>query len=364
MKRDTKLIGLVLWQLCIILITESGYAQHVDSTFVFPSTELGSEPSIIVRRLELGLAVGAGAFTTFDALTPKTLLQPVVGFDFIAIPGRWPQFLFGARLGIANRFSSSFYFGIREPIGIEPFSIDAAFLVFDEERRLDGTGVGGRLGLIAGLNLFGSIRTDIKLSAEYRGIGSPVDVLSPTRQLWWYGMDIGFAFALTNPRRDYTRAEMLRASLYPIASGEELNELRELGDDNLTIEYWLDKFWEKRDPTPETQKNEARIEYERRVEIANTLFSRSGKSGTMTDQGRVLLLYGQPDYEDIDVSATKEQYKYILWVYNGRLRDVGRAVFIFESFGVFEWKLIYSNVPSEYRGPLPANLPAAFRQWM
>ena len=53
-------------------------------------------------------------------------------------------------------------------------------------------------------------------------------------------------------------------------------------------------FWARRDPTPETPRNEYREEFERRVAAADKNFQADKKRGAITDRGKVLILFGQP----------------------------------------------------------------------
>lgn len=54
-------------------------------------------------------------------------------------------------------------------------------------------------------------------------------------------------------------------------------------------------FWARRDPTPGTPRNEFREEFERRVAYADkNLQAGSSVRGSLTDQGKALLLYGVP----------------------------------------------------------------------
>src|SRR5262249_15847590 len=53
---------------------------------------------------------------------------------------------------------------------------------------------------------------------------------------------------------------------------------------------WND-FWKRRDPTPETPKNEALIEFVRRVRYAEDHFQGFGP-GWRSDMGRVYIRYG------------------------------------------------------------------------
>lgn len=53
-------------------------------------------------------------------------------------------------------------------------------------------------------------------------------------------------------------------------------------------------FWARRDPTPETPRNEFREEYDRRVLTADKEFGTEKVRGAMTERGKALVLYGVP----------------------------------------------------------------------
>ena len=60
-------------------------------------------------------------------------------------------------------------------------------------------------------------------------------------------------------------------------------------------ERYLEEFWRLRDPTPETAENEAREGFQRRVELANEIYTRPGLGkGMFSDMGRVYIRYGEP----------------------------------------------------------------------
>lgn len=60
-------------------------------------------------------------------------------------------------------------------------------------------------------------------------------------------------------------------------------------------EAFIEQFWARRDPTPGTPKNEFREEFDRRVKMADERFKlRGGKPGSMTDRGRMLILFSSP----------------------------------------------------------------------
>lgn len=60
-------------------------------------------------------------------------------------------------------------------------------------------------------------------------------------------------------------------------------------------ERFLDEFWRRRDPTPDTAENEARNAFFARVDHANRNFGDPSKGrGMFSDMGRVYVRYGEP----------------------------------------------------------------------
>ena len=59
-------------------------------------------------------------------------------------------------------------------------------------------------------------------------------------------------------------------------------------------ERFIDEFWQRRDPNPETEENEFKMEYFNRIEKADELFLGEGRPGWMTDRGRIYVLFGPP----------------------------------------------------------------------
>ena len=80
---------------------------------------------------------------------------------------------------------------------------------------------------------------------------------------------------------------------------EELDIYTHLPDREAKAEF-VKEFWLKRDPTPSTERNELKEEFDKRVEYANRWFDEKndGRSGWDTDRGRVLLVFGMPDRRD------------------------------------------------------------------
>jgi GWxTD domain-containing protein len=59
-------------------------------------------------------------------------------------------------------------------------------------------------------------------------------------------------------------------------------------------EAFIEEFWRRRDPDPDTDENEYREEYYERIAYANEHFT-SGIPGWKTDRGRIWIMYGKPD---------------------------------------------------------------------
>jgi len=59
-------------------------------------------------------------------------------------------------------------------------------------------------------------------------------------------------------------------------------------------EQFIEMFWRRRDPTPDTEENEYKEEHYRRIAYANEHFP-SGIPGWKSDRGRIYILHGPPD---------------------------------------------------------------------
>lgn len=72
-------------------------------------------------------------------------------------------------------------------------------------------------------------------------------------------------------------------------------ELRDMKRGNRTErERRFRMFWKERDPTPETEFNELMVEFYSRIDQAWNRFTTPEKPGYDSDQGRALILYGEP----------------------------------------------------------------------
>lgn len=101
-------------------------------------------------------------------------------------------------------------------------------------------------------------------------------------------------------------------------------------------EQFIEQFWLRRDPDPDTPENEYRDEYYRRIAYANEKFS-SGIPGWKTDRGRIYITFGPPDsieshpaggpYERPfhEGGGTTSTYPFEIWFYR-YLEGVGSGV--------------------------------------
>jgi GWxTD domain-containing protein len=81
-----------------------------------------------------------------------------------------------------------------------------------------------------------------------------------------------------------------------IITDEERKAFKRLSTDDEREEF-IEQFWLRRDPTPDTEENEYKEEHYRRIAYANDRFA-SGIPGWKTDRGRIYIMYGPPDETD------------------------------------------------------------------
>jgi len=86
-----------------------------------------------------------------------------------------------------------------------------------------------------------------------------------------------------------------------IISDEERKAFGRLNTDE-ERENFIEQFWLRRDPTPDTEENEEREEHYRRIAYANETFA-SGIPGWKTDRGMIYIKYGPPDEREEHASG-------------------------------------------------------------
>jgi GWxTD domain-containing protein len=80
---------------------------------------------------------------------------------------------------------------------------------------------------------------------------------------------------------DYVITDEERAAWKKLQTAEEM-------------EQFIEQFWLRRDPTPDTAENEYKEEHYRRIAYANERYA-SGIPGWKTDRGRIYITFGPPD---------------------------------------------------------------------
>lgn len=131
----------------------------------------------------------------------------------------------------------------------------------------------------------------------------------------------------------YSDIEDAIEKLIYIADKKELKLLNSLeGQEQIEA---FKKFWERRDPTPESSENEYMQEYYRRIEIANQNFKRS-KPGWQTQMGMVYIKLGAPDY--IDKPLQDQFYD-----------PTRRGPFVVWHYPNFRRRVVFELVAGEYR---------------
>jgi GWxTD domain-containing protein len=78
-----------------------------------------------------------------------------------------------------------------------------------------------------------------------------------------------------------------------IITDEERKAFKKLETDD-ERERFIEEFWRRRDPDPDTDENEYREEYYERIAYANEHYA-SGIPGWKTDRGRIYITWGKPD---------------------------------------------------------------------
>jgi GWxTD domain-containing protein len=86
-----------------------------------------------------------------------------------------------------------------------------------------------------------------------------------------------------------------------IITPEEMAAFKQLSNDE-ERDAFIEQFWLRRDPTPDTPENEYKEEHYRRIAYANEHFA-SGIPGWRTDRGRIYIMWGPPDEIDAHPSG-------------------------------------------------------------
>lgn len=92
-------------------------------------------------------------------------------------------------------------------------------------------------------------------------------------------------------RLDPINSEFLSRVRY-IITAEERRIFLELPNPDKPA--FIEGFWQRRDPDPDTEENEFKTIYFKRMDEASRLFISEGIPGWLTDRGRIYILFGPP----------------------------------------------------------------------
>jgi GWxTD domain-containing protein len=93
-----------------------------------------------------------------------------------------------------------------------------------------------------------------------------------------------------------TYKKWLEEDVVWIITDEERAAFKQLSNDE-ERDNFIEAFWQRRDPTPDTEENEYKEEHYQRIAYANEHFA-AGVPGWRTDRGRIYIVYGKPDEID------------------------------------------------------------------
>ncbi|HEY6251838.1 MAG TPA: GWxTD domain-containing protein [Candidatus Angelobacter sp.] len=120
-----------------------------------------------------------------------------------------------------------------------------------------------------------------------------------------------------------------------IITDEELSAWKKLTT-NTERDNFIEAFWQRRDPTPDTEENEYKDEHYRRIAFANEHYA-AGIPGWRTDRGRMYIMYGKPDSIDShpmggpyqrpaeEGGGSTETYPFEVWRYR-YLEGIGQEI--------------------------------------
>ena len=133
---------------------------------------------------------------------------------------------------------------------------------------------------------------------------------------------VGFSPVLAKKKRDKEREKSLRLETQDkylkkwlkqdvkfIITPDERKAFEQLSSDDERYEF-IEQFWLRRDPTPDTVVNETRDEHYRRIAYANERFT-SGKPGWKTDRGIMYIMYGPPDTIETNMGSRESSMESI-----------------------------------------------------
>ena len=149
-----------------------------------------------------------------------------------------------------------------------------------------------------------------------------------------------------------------------LLTGPEVRAFKALQNDDERMRF-VEAFWLRRDPTPETEVNEFRERFEERLQrsVSLRLYMESTKPMWLTDMGKIFILLGPPVREEREAVAASARDT-VTWSYDrvpGMSQSHFNIVFVADESG----ELRISQSPTLDRNPfkgLDPGTPAEFFQ--
>jgi len=127
------------------------------------------------------------------------------------------------------------------------------------------------------------------------------------------------AFALTPEHTEWAKGP----ASYLMTKEEQAQWKNVKSDDE--AQKFIDLFWARRDPTPTTPENEFKAAFDERVRYTDDKFSYPRHKGSMSDRGKVFILFGPPSRIERATapqppsagSVTEPTEMSVTWLYEG-----------------------------------------------
>jgi GWxTD domain-containing protein len=170
------------------------------------------------------------------------------------------------------------------------------------------------------------------------------------------------------PEPDRALTDWLR-DVDPIISSAELEAWKKL-QTNEEREKFIEDFWHRRDPDPDTNENEYRESYYERMAYVNERFS-SGIPGYKTDRGRIYLKYGRPDEieshpaggryerEASEGGGSTSTYPFERWFYRSIPGRAGAQLEFVDPTGTGEYRLALNPFQKDAMLTIPGAAPTS-----
>ena len=104
-------------------------------------------------------------------------------------------------------------------------------------------------------------------------------------------------------------------------------------------DHFVEQFWLRRDPTPNTAENEFKEEHYRRIAYANVHFAWRAVPGWETDRGRIYIVFGEPATIESGDATSESSKPTALWHYRTVVPKYGNNLKFVDVCGCGDYRL-------------------------